>query len=132
MAVGTFRRIRWTSWARFIEFRRHSPDANQRRPVRPPRIDPSAPRRIARPTLDPTDRAALFAAASSRPSWWPPRGPVVPNRMEDRPADAPVVVGALVVVEAGAGVAVPAFPGSLADVRDFSFSYADSRSTACW
>jgi predicted alpha/beta-fold hydrolase len=34
----------------------------RREAAAPPRIDPSAPRRIARPTPDPTDRAALFAA----------------------------------------------------------------------
>ena len=49
----------------------------------PPKIPPSVPRRIARPKLEPTDRAALFAAASSIPSRFPPRGPVLPRRMFD-------------------------------------------------
>ena len=41
------------------------------------------------------DGAALLAADWTRPSWWPPRGPVVPSRIADSasvivdPADAP-------------------------------------------
>ena len=44
---------------------------------------------MARPTPEPTDRAALLAAEVSRPSWWPPRGPVVPpaEPIQSRPIE---------------------------------------------
>ena len=53
----------------------HGADQRRDRPL--PRIEPSVPRMIARPRPDPTDRAALFAAASSRPSRFPPRVPSI-------------------------------------------------------
>ena len=48
-----------------------------RRP--PPRSDPRTPRTISRPTDDPIVRATLLAAACTRPSVLPPRGPVRPK-----------------------------------------------------
>ena len=115
---------------------------------RPPRIDPSTPRITARPTFEPTDRAALFAAESSSPSWCPPRGPVVPKSTPASvPARPPVADGG---ADAGAGVdsthgslrparggadvaavglcadsgARGASAGCFDSVRAFSFSYA--------
>src|SRR4051812_45421043 len=89
--------------------------------LRPPNTDPSTPRRIARLTPDPIDRAALFAADSSRPSWCPPRGPVVPSRID---FNASAAVGSPPVDDVAGGAAGDAF----ASVRVFSCSYADSRS----
>jgi hypothetical protein len=99
------------------------------RVLEPPRIDPSAPRRIARPTPEPIARAALSAAESISPAWCPPRGPVVPNRIADRlsvmvgPAGA---VGPVGNVGAG-GIGAPAVvgggaAGSFDAVRAVSFS----------
>jgi hypothetical protein len=52
---GSFALISFAAFAAFAFYVR-------REVVVPPRIDPSAPRRMARPTPEPTDRAALFAA----------------------------------------------------------------------
>ena len=69
------------SFARVAE--RSQPVAHLRPPSRPP----SVPRMSARPRFDPTDRAALLAAASIIPSRRPPRGPVDPNRMSESEPD---------------------------------------------
>ena len=95
------------------------------RPRFPPRILPNIPRRIDRPSPDPTERAALLAADSSIPSLCPPRGPVDPNSRSFNAV--PVVPGAA----GGAGVPGEGDVPGEADVPAlaFSFSYADSRST---
>lgn len=51
----------------------------------PPRIDPKTPRMICRPSDDPMERTALFAAVCIRPSVLPPRGPVRPKSKSLRP-----------------------------------------------
>src|SRR3954469_23285515 len=45
-----------------------------------PKIEPSTPRVIERPSCEPTERATLLAIASPAPSRCPPRGPVVPKK----------------------------------------------------
>ena len=94
---------------------------------RPPTSEPSTPRKTSRPTCDPIERAALFAAASSMPSWRPPRGPLDPISMPPSTSSTPPLAG---VVALGAS----AFALELSMrvcAAAFSFSYADSRSTVC-
>lgn len=47
-------------------------------------MEPRTPRTIWRLTAVPVERAADLSMASPRPSRWPPRGPVVPPKMEPR------------------------------------------------
>jgi hypothetical protein len=84
---------------------------------------------MARPTPEPIERAALFAAASSIPSRRPPRGPVDPNTMSAIESLDEVArsVGADRGDDAGGAPA-----GSVrAAARAVSFSCADSRSMLC-
>ena len=48
-------------------------------------MEPRTPRTIWRLMAVPVERAADFIMTSARPSWWPPRGPVVPAMSEVRP-----------------------------------------------
>ena len=61
------------------------PDSQRRLPKMPP----STPRMISRPTVVPMVRTADLIMDSARPSWRPPRGPVEPNTASPRPPSMP-------------------------------------------
>ncbi len=76
----------------------------------PPRMEPSTPRMISRPTLEPIERTAERAAASASPSCLPPRGPVVPKIASFSPPSRPPPASA-------GAAAVPAPAASVASCR---------------
>src|SRR5579859_1857394 len=100
----------------------------QRRRLDPPRMEPSTPRMICRPTSEPTARAALLTIAS--PADWrcelPPPNTLPSTSPSTEPAEAGAGPGG---IDPGAGdVCAVDAPSAR---RDLSTSYADSRSTNC-